>query len=156
MKVFICWSRGRSETLARALRTWLPQVVDGVDLFLSSEIEKGRAWFDEISQALRDAQAGLVCLTPESLHAPWLHFEAGALASAVAGRLYTYVHAVKPEQLSGPLSVFQSTMATHDDTLLLVKSLAREAGTAFDEGRSPRGLKRPGRISRRSCVDWTR
>ena len=132
MKIFICWSRGRSQTLAEALHAWLPRVIDGVDPFLSSEIEKGRRWFDEISKALREAQTGLVCLTPECVRAPWIHFEAGALANAVAGRLYTYLHGVNPEQLSGPLSAFQSTRSTREDTLRLVTSLAGEAGPAAD------------------------
>jgi hypothetical protein len=138
MKIFICWSRGRSEMLAKGLHALLLQVIDGVDPFLSSEIEPGRPWFGEISQALRDSQTGIVCLTPESRHAPWLHFEAGALANAVSrenGLLYTYLHAVKPYQLSGPLTAFQATLATHEDTRLLVRSLARQAAArrAFDE-----------------------
>jgi hypothetical protein len=133
MKLFICWSRGRSQTLAETLHQWLPRVIDGVDPFLSSEIEKGRRWFDEISNALRESQTGLVCLTPECIRAPWIHFEAGALANAVEGRLYTYLHDVKPEQLSGPLSAFQSTRDTREDTLRLVTSLAREAGNAGEQ-----------------------
>jgi TIR domain-containing protein len=128
MKIFICWSRGRSKALAEALHVWLPRVIDGVDPFLSSEIEKGRRWLEELLKALRESQIGLVCLTPECLGAPWIHFEAGALASAMEGRLYTYFHGVKPEEFTGPLSAFQSTRATRDDTLLLVTSLAREAG----------------------------
>jgi TIR domain len=128
MKIFICWSQGRSQTLAKALHAWLPRVIDGVEPFLSSEIEKGRPWFDEISRSLRESDAGLVCLTPECVHAPWIHFEAGALANAVDGRLYPYLHGVRPEELSGPLSAFQSTRAIREDTLGLIRSLAQEAG----------------------------
>ena len=76
-----------------------------------------------------------MCLTPGCVRAPWLNFEAGALASAVDGRLYTYLHGVKPEQLSGPLSAFQSTSSNEDDTRRLVASLAQESAPdgAIDE-----------------------
>lgn len=45
----------------------------------------------------------------------------------------TRISGVRPEQLSGPLSAFQATEATHDDTLQLVSALQRAALPTFDE-----------------------
>ncbi len=38
---------------------------------------------EELLKALRESQIGLVGLMPECLGAPWIHFEAGALASVM-------------------------------------------------------------------------
>ena len=124
MKIFICWSGARANTLAETIHRWLPNVVAGLEPFLSSHIEAGVPWLDRVSQALQEARAGLVCLTPESLDSSWIHFEAGALTHAVGGRLYVYSHHVPV--VTDPLKQFQSTPTTHDGTLNLVKSIDRQ------------------------------
>lgn len=136
MRIFICWSKGRSLTLASALDAWLPLVVDGAEPFLSSEIEPGQRWFEEISKRLRESDAGLVCLTPENVRAPWIHFEAGALATAVGGRLFTYGHRVTPERLTGPLSEFQSASTSREGTLRLVQAIAKLSSDARNDSDS--------------------
>ena len=55
-------------------------------------------------------------------------FEAGALSTAVAlrtgeARIFTYLLGVDPAALPGPLSVYQSTVATMEDTFRLINSL---------------------------------
>lgn len=85
MHLFISWSGGKSHRLAAAMKEWLEShFPDEITAFVSSEIEKGRQWFPAVESQLRKADAGLVCLTPESLKSDWVAFEAGALATAVA------------------------------------------------------------------------
>src|ERR1044071_1949427 len=104
-KIFICWSERRSHELAQVMRDWLPRFIPGLDTpFLSSQdIPKGTRWFDEVSSQLDKANAGLVCVTPESLRSGWILFEIGALAKALPkrerGRVYTYLHGVEPSEL---------------------------------------------------------
>jgi hypothetical protein len=130
MKLFISWSGDRSHRLARVLKEWLEAnfANQGITVFLSSEIKKGSLWFAAVSDELRESDAGLVCLTPKSLNSEWVLFEAGALSTAVAARtggawIFTYLLGVEPAMLPGPLSAYQSTAATMEDTLRLVNRL---------------------------------
>jgi len=130
MKLFISWSGDRSHRLARVLKEWLEAnfADQGITVFLSSDIKKGSLWFSAVSNELRESDAGLVCLTPKSLNSEWVLFEAGALSTAVAARtgearIFTYLLGVDPAMLPGPLSAYQSTAATMEDTLRLVNSL---------------------------------
>jgi hypothetical protein len=84
MKVFISWSGERSRAVAEALREWLPNVIQTVNLWVSlADIEKGARWSTDITAQLEECSVGLICLTPENLSAPWLLFEAGALSKMV-------------------------------------------------------------------------
>jgi hypothetical protein len=126
-EVFICWSGERSHSIAKKLRDWLSEVIGEPKdkFFVSEQLEKGVEWFPEIVKKLEKARVGILCLTPENLRSTWLHFEAGALAKQVgAARIYTYLHGVKPADLSGPLANYQSTTTARDDTASLVQSLA--------------------------------
>jgi hypothetical protein len=81
MKIFICWSEGRSHSLAIALRTYLPKFIRRLEtadepenLFVSDEIAKGVRWFDAVEEQLDTSDAGLVCVTREALQSGWIHF----------------------------------------------------------------------------------
>jgi hypothetical protein len=128
MSVFICWSGARSHAIAKALEKLLQ--ANGVsEASLSDDIEKGTVWFASILKKLGKAQAGIVCLTPENRQSPWIHFEAGALAGAVAepashdSALFTLLHGVNPAEISGPLSAYQATRTTKEDAGRLVRSI---------------------------------
>ena len=100
---------------------------------MSTEIESGSLWSDELRRRLDSANAGLVCLTPEAVTSPWLHYEAGMLSTAVwtergEPRFFTYLLDLEQRELSGPLSAYQAAPATHDGTAQLVDSLRRFAG----------------------------
>jgi hypothetical protein len=84
MKVFITWSGERAKTVAEAIREWLPSVIQAVDPWMSeADIRAGGRWQSELNQQLEHTDFGIVVLTPESLSAPWIHYEAGALAKKV-------------------------------------------------------------------------
>jgi hypothetical protein len=90
----------RYKAVARALRDFIPTVVQSVDAFMSaSDIEKGSRWEATISRELESAEVGIIRLTPENLTAPWILFEAGALSkklSKAGTRVCTYLHNVAP------------------------------------------------------------
>jgi hypothetical protein len=109
MRLFISWSGGRSHRLAVVLKKWLETHFkgDGISAFVSSEIPKGSLWQPAVNAELQRADAGLVCLTAQSLDSDWVLFEAGALSTAVAlnageARIFTYLLGVDPaDQISG-------------------------------------------------------
>jgi TIR domain len=81
MDVFICWSGAASHVLAEGLRLWLPRVIQAARPFLSSEdIRKGQRWNDELEGRLATTNFAILCMTPDNLQAPWIHFEAGAVS----------------------------------------------------------------------------
>jgi hypothetical protein len=130
MHLFLSWSGGRSHRLAQTLKEWLEShfCSDDITAFVSSDIEKGSAWFPVVAGRLQAADAGVVCLTRQSLGSDWLLFEAGALVTAVAsrhgeGRIFTYLLDLSAGDLTGPLAAYQSTEATREDTLRFVNGL---------------------------------
>jgi hypothetical protein len=132
MKIFISWSGERSRAVAEALRDWLPSVIQALKPWISSEdIAKGKIWWLEIIQQLEEAQVGIVCLTRENFTAPWVLFEAGALAKSF-GRILIcpYLLDLKPSELTGPLTQFQATVANKPDTLRLLHTINNELKAA--------------------------
>ena len=87
MKIFLCWSGERSRQFATAASQFLTDIFDDVvEPVISSDIEKGAVWFEDLSDTLRQARVGLLCLTPEAVGSPWIHFEAGILAKVLHDR----------------------------------------------------------------------
>ena len=131
MDVFISWSGRRSEAVARALRDWIPLVLQSVTPWISRDIEKGSRWDDVIAERLEQSNFGIVCLTPENLDAEWLLFEAGALSKkAREARVCTYLYGLAESDVAGPLARFQHTRAERSDTRQLMDTLNRALGSA--------------------------
>lgn len=125
MRVFLSWSGDRSRMIAEALRTWLSDVVQYLDPWMSSEdIGKGARWSLDLLRELEATKVGIVCLTPENLTAPWILFEAGALGKALdKNRVCTYLYELRSADIQGPLLQFQATVANEKDTRKLVHTL---------------------------------
>lgn len=125
MEVFISWSGEESHRIALVLKDWLPSVVQSVSPFVSSEdISKGKLWSQEMIRRLVTADAGILCVTPSNVGAPWLNFEAGALYRAdKASSAMALLFGLTPSQVDGPLSLFQMTRYEKDDVWRLVTSL---------------------------------
>ena len=127
MHVFICWSGRRSRRIAEAFATqWLPaNLGDRVSSFVSfSDIEKGEGWFERVLAELVKADAALLCLTPENLSSPWMHFESGMVARMGNGRVFTYFLGADARTVQDPLKQIQVTVATKLDTERLAQKLA--------------------------------
>jgi len=124
MDIFISWHGQRGQFVAAALKEWLPQIVNAFNPWLSSSIDKGSRWRSEVATRLAKAKAGIICLTPSALTAPWLLFEAGAIAKSPE-KTYacTLLIDLKSEDVADPLAQFQHTTATKEEFLKLMRDL---------------------------------
>lgn len=133
MLVFISWSGQRSQAVATALRYWLPQVIQALDPWMSEEdIDSGARSLDEIDAHLEQASFGVAVVTRENVGAPWINFEAGAVAKKVMRtRVVAYLLGGMTEgEVRGPLGKFQHEQATPEGTLKLLKSLNKAVASA--------------------------
>jgi hypothetical protein len=83
MKVFISWSGNCSKMIAKELRKQLDSIFENEDFtcFMSEEdIMSGDCWFEKIKHELEAADLAILCITKENISAPWINFEAGAIA----------------------------------------------------------------------------
>jgi hypothetical protein len=95
------------------------------------DIEAGQQWNAQISSRLKETDFGIICLTPENPTAPWLLFEAGALAKALdAARVVQLLLGLKKADLSFPLARFQAVEADRDGFF----ALASAVNTSLPEG----------------------
>ncbi|WP_460719135.1 hypothetical protein [Microbacterium aureliae] len=126
MHVFISWSKPRSLRVAIALREYLPTVIQECrEIFVSSEQEKGVAWFSNIAHNLDSAAVGLVLITPENQTEAWLNFEGGALLGRFDDRRVCPVLLwMEQSDYAGPLANLHMTRAEDkDDVLRLLKKI---------------------------------
>jgi len=130
MKVFISWSGDYSKEVANVFRDWLPQVIQSLEPYVSSEdIEKGARWSTDISKELEETYYGILCVTHENLFAPWLYFEAGALSKAIdKSRVAPFLLGVKKSEIPEPLIQFQVTIYDEKDARRLLKDLNNACG----------------------------
>ncbi len=130
MKVFISWSGDVSRAIAKELFDWLPMVLQSVQPYMSSEsIDKGSRWATSIASELEGTSAGIIVLTEDNRQAPWINFEAGALAKVVTDTLLApLLFGIKPSDVGSPLSQFQVTQFDKHDVLRLVESINKSAG----------------------------
>jgi TIR domain len=130
MRIFISWSGPTSHRVALTLRDWLPSVVQALKPYVSSEdIDKGTRWSTDISQELEHSRYGILCITPDNLHAPWVNFEAGALSHALEqSRVVPFLFGLQRTSVTGPLLQFQSTVYQHEDVRKLVRGLNKACG----------------------------
>lgn len=124
MKIFISWSGSTSKKIAEILKKWLPCFIQSIEVFFSPEdIEKGDNWEYKISGELSNCKFGIICLTPDNVSAPWINFEAGAIAKSLDSRVATLMININPSDIKGPLSRYQATKIDHDDFYQLVKNI---------------------------------
>lgn len=125
MKVFLSWSGELSHKVALTLRDWLPSVIQSIEPYVSSEdIDKGARWSTDIASELADSSYGILCVTKENLHAPWLTFEAGALSKTMdKSYVSPFLFDIKRSEVNGPILQFQSTVFEKEDVKKLLASL---------------------------------
>lgn len=125
MKIFLSWSGSLSHEVAKALDTWLPQVMNALQPWLSSQdIEKGARWFEEIGETLSTTDFGILCLTQTNIAAPWILFEAGALSKSLGqARVCPLLVNIKNADLQGPLAQFNTAGISRDEILRLIQSI---------------------------------
>jgi hypothetical protein len=127
MKIFISWSGERSRAVAEALRSWLPDLIEGLEPWAASmDIEAGERWNASVGSQLESTGFGVLCVTRKNATAPWLLFEAGALSKSLSeSKVIPYLVDILPADLEGPLRQFQAVSANEEGTLRLVKSIQK-------------------------------
>lgn len=124
MKIFISWSGDLSKKVAQELKKWLPCIIQSVEVFYSPEdIEKGENWDSKISAQLSECNYGIVCLTSENTNAPWINFEAGAIAKTLESRVSALMINIKTSEIQGPLKRYQATKLEKDDMYQLIEDI---------------------------------
>ena len=132
MKVFLSWSGDRSKAVAEELGAWLARVIQAVEPWISSGMEKGVRWQGEVADRLEEAKIGIVCLTSSNLTAPWILFEAGALSKTQGSYVCTFLLDISPADIEPPLGQFQHTVFAREDVLKLVRTINEAVKAAGD------------------------
>ena len=116
MIVFLSWSGPLSRAVAELLASWLPEVIQEVKPWVSSQnIEKGSIWSGEIDKAMATT-VGVLCVTQSNKNAPWLLFEAGGLYKGLEEvRVCPLLIDLESKDVEQPLSRFQFTMPNKED-----------------------------------------
>lgn len=84
MKVFLSWSGERSQRMAEIQKTWLPDVLQAVEPWVSSQdISKGSRGLRDVADELAEFNFGIVCVTAEKQKSQWVNFEVAPYLRAV-------------------------------------------------------------------------
>ncbi len=143
VKIFISWSGEQSNAIADAIRRWLPELFDHLELFMSStDIRLGQRALEKIEESLGESRIGLIMVTPTNAGAPWINFEAGALSKVIdqpQSVISLLVGYKKKTDLAGPLAQFQLAILDQEGMREVVKVIAsrleideEKAGRRFD------------------------
>ncbi|MFJ5638453.1 toll/interleukin-1 receptor domain-containing protein [Streptomyces sp. NPDC093223] len=124
MKVFLSWSGDRAKAMAEYLHDWLPDVIQAIDPWVSSQsISQGSRPLPSIADELSGCNFGIVCVTPESRGSEWVNFEAGALSKVLEESVVVpLLLDIEKAQVTGPLSQFQMTIGTDRDEVFKLVS----------------------------------
>lgn len=124
-RIFISWSGELSKALGEAVKDWIPKVLQSVKpYFTPDDIEKGMRWTKEISGELGASHLGIICLTKENQHSPWILFEAGALSKNIEkSKVCPILFNFDTAELKGPLASFQATKFNKEDIKKLLESI---------------------------------
>lgn len=121
--------------MADALREWIHDVIQSAECFCSTEdIRAGQRWNNEVNTWLGETDFGVLCVTPENMGAPWLNFEAGALAKRIKddARVVPVTLGFSPSALEEPLKQFNGVPVDRQGILRLMKSIAEIANPGMD------------------------
>lgn len=132
--LFISWSGDRSREAAHYFKTWITRVIPTASSFFSDEdIHKGAKSREIIDEKLRDSAFGIVFLTSENLHAPWIHYEVGML-NAGGALISSLLLNLSYADVAGPMQSFQHSLLDEADCLRLLQSIRGAIAPDIKEG----------------------
>lgn len=141
-KIFISWSGRLSETVAELFKKWIPNVLQDIEPFFSTEdIRKGRRPIETIFDNMKGAKFAISCLTMSNKEKPWIEFEAGFLSGLnvpVAGFLIN----LSVDDLKLPLSNFQHTVFVKEDLKRLVDTIRETCNSITTESQFNNSFER--------------
>lgn len=137
MLIFISHAVANSN-IAQSLADVLEGACDDVATFVASrpgDIRADENWLGEIERALKEADAYIILLTPESVLRPWVNFEAGAAWFFQRQLIFVRIQALAPEDIPTPISSHQVYALDNKEQLQAVFN-ALELPLADPEGTS--------------------
>jgi TIR domain len=134
-KIFISWSKFQSRRVAHVLKDYLPEILEGVEIFMSDkDIDPGQRSMKVLEHELDGTKYGIAVVTEANQAEPWLNFEAGALSKAVGNDMQGVPYVVPllvdiptTTQLTGPISQFQAVQLDHDGLAEIITSICKLA-----------------------------
>ena len=130
------WSGTQSKALAQTVRHWLPMALHYVEPWMSErDIEAGERWADAVAGELEASSFGIICVTRQNLVAPWLLFEAGALAKSLQGSVVPLLLDLDYRDITGPLAQFQAKKVDKGGLLEVVQAINGAASTPLPPDR---------------------
>ena len=119
IKIFTSWSGEKSKKVAYALKDWIPDIIQNVDLWVSDQdIHLGSRWNLELNSELQENHLGIICLTSDNKNKPWILFEAGSLSKSLEiAKVIPYRLDLSASEVELPLSQFQGVDATEDGNI---------------------------------------
>ncbi|MCP3944968.1 MAG: hypothetical protein GY710_26300 [Desulfobacteraceae bacterium] len=126
MTLFISWSGTQSQKVAKQLVVMLKQLFPNIKSFMSEQqIEIGQRPLEIIANELKESDFGIICVTEESIIAPWVLFEAGCISKKCGiSRLMPYMINIDRKLFQGnPLEQFQNAKSDKKGTYKLVTTI---------------------------------
>ena len=137
MLVFIAWS-GRGRALAEAVKDWIQDFnedfQENIRVFVSTQdVKSGDEWEKVVTWNLKRAEYGILCVTGDTMSAPWLNYEAGGLH--ISGAIHSdqnefsvpvvpiLFDSLKRGDLISPLSHFHSRVFEKSDLTAMFDDL---------------------------------
>jgi len=111
-------------------------VLHYVEPWLSADIEAGERWGTKVAKELEATKFGICCITRENVAAPWVLFEAGALAKSMQeGRVVPLLLDVDVKDIDGPLAQFQAKKADKLGLEGVIRSINQYSDTKLSDAR---------------------
>lgn len=102
-----------------------------------ASIDAGQRWGIAVAKELEASNYGIICVTRENLNAPWVLFEAGALAKSLEdSQVIPLLLDLDIKDISGPLAQFHAKKAEKDGIEEVVHSINKAASHAVPEARA--------------------
>ena len=136
MKLFISWSGDKSKEVSELLHSWLQDVIQSLQPWVSSEdIETGTVWFNKICEEIREVCNSIIVVTQENKEKPWIMFEAGALCKGDdTNRVNILLVDVEPKDIRQPLASFNMVNANEDGLRKLMHGLNKRVNEENPNG----------------------
>lgn len=131
LRVFVSWSTEPSREIAEAFQILLRKCVQSAEGWVSSrDIRPFSVWSQELDDQLAELVLGVLVITQDNLTAPWMLYEAGALANRATGGIggiTCLLVDVRPTNVPQPLGRFQNVPVSREgvfELLLRIGELA--------------------------------
>lgn len=130
--IFLSWSKPEGREVATCLKEFLIDVLnvrDSSKVFLSTQnIIGDDGWYKDIRSNASSAYIIIPCLTQNSLHSPWIHFETGIGSSIIKNKpkmIIPFLFDLQPNELGTNLGMMSFHQLVYSDQQELVEKYSR-------------------------------